>query len=156
MNRIYIYILLLFSALGFSQNVKHKSAANEIIYQIEQIEKGYGYNIKLPNSIACLTGIYPKKVDGTYVGIVDYPTLEELKIWKNLVNENHLKIKYKDSSETKLDSDIFDVREILYEYEPGKFKSTSANNHAQPLTGVWQDCGFCSKYTFISRKKFYL
>ncbi len=22
------------------------------------------------------------------------------------------------------------------------------------LTGVWQDCEFCSKYTFISRKNF--
>lgn len=24
------------------------------------------------------------------------------------------------------------------------------------LTAVWQDCEFCSKFTFISRKKFYL
>ena len=123
MNRIYTYIFLLFFGVGFSQNLKYKSAADEIISQIEQIEKGYGYNIKLPNSIACLTGVYPKKVDGTYVGIVYYPTLEELKIWKNLINENHLKIKYKDMSESNLDSDIFDIREILYEYEPGKFKS---------------------------------
>jgi hypothetical protein len=123
MNRTYTYILLLFFAFGFSQNPKYKSAADEIISQIEQIEKGYDYNIKLPNSIACLTGIYPKKVDGTYVGILYYPTLEELKIWKNLVNENHLKIKYKDMSESNLDSDIFDLREILYEYEPGKFRS---------------------------------
>lgn len=123
MNRIYIYILLIFSTFCLSQNVKHKSAADEIKSQIEQIEKGYGYNIKLPNSIACLTGVYPKKVEGTYVGIVYFPTLEELKIWKNFVNENHLKIKYKDISESKLDLDIFDVREILYEYQPGKFKS---------------------------------
>ncbi|MBC5864004.1 hypothetical protein [Flavobacterium turcicum] len=96
MNRIYIYMLLIFSTFCLSQNVKHKNASDEIISQIEQIEKGYEYNIKLPNSIACLTGVYPKKVDGTYVGIVYYPTLEELKIWKNFVNENYLKIKYKD------------------------------------------------------------
>lgn len=123
MNGIYTYILLLSFALGFSQNPKYKSAADEIISQIEQIEKGYGYNIKLPNSIGCLTGIYPNKFDGTYVGIVYYPTTEELKIWKNLVNENHLKIKYKDVSESSLNSDIFDIREILYEYEPSKFRS---------------------------------
>ncbi len=123
MNRIYIYILLLFYAFGFSQNMNHKSAADEIISQIEQIEKGYGYNIKLPNSIACLTSIYPKKFDGTYVGIIYYPTLKELKIWKNWVNENHLKIKYKDILEMNLDSDILDIREILYEYESGKFRS---------------------------------
>jgi hypothetical protein len=24
------------------------------------------------------------------------------------------------------------------------------------LTGVWQDCEFCSKYTFTFREKFYL
>ncbi|NHM02842.1 hypothetical protein [Flavobacterium difficile] len=123
MNRIYTYIFLIFFGVGFSQNQKYKNAADEIISQIEQIEKGYGYNIKLPNSIACLTGIYPKKYDGTYVGIVYFPTSEELKIWKNFVNENHLKIKYKNISEANLDSDIFEQREILYEYEQGKFKS---------------------------------
>jgi hypothetical protein len=30
------------------------------------------------------------------------------------------------------------------------------NFHYNPLTGVWQNCEFCSKFTFISRKKFYL
>ncbi|WP_297518123.1 hypothetical protein [Flavobacterium sp.] len=123
MNRIYTFISLLFFSVGFSQNLKYKSAADEILSQIEQIEKGAGYNIKLPNSIACLTGIYPKNVDGTYVGIVYYPTLEELKLWRRFVNENHSKIKYKNIPQSDLDSDIFDFREILYEYEPGKFKS---------------------------------
>ncbi len=123
MIRIYNYILLLFFTFSFSQNLKYRSAADEIISQIEQIEKGYGYNIKLPNSIACLTGIYPKEVDGNYFGIVYYPTIEELKIWKNLINENNLKIKYKVMPESNLDSNIFELREILYEYEPGKFRS---------------------------------
>jgi hypothetical protein len=123
MSKIFTYILLLFFGVSFSQNLKNKSAADEIISQIEQIEKGYGYNIKLPNSIACLTGIYPKKVDGTYFGIVYYPTIEELKIWKKLVNENHLKIKYKEMTKSNLDSDIFDSREIFFEYEPGKFRT---------------------------------
>ena len=127
MNRIYTYIFLLFSAVGFTQNLKYKSAADEIISQIEQIEKGYGYNVKLPETIACLTGIYPKKVDGTYVGIVYYPTVEELKMWKNFVNENQFKIKYKDISNVNLDSDIFDPREILFEYEPDKFRSNFCN-----------------------------
>ena len=123
MNRIYTYLFLLIFTVSFSQNKKFKSAADEIISQIEQIEKGNQYNIKLPNSIACLTGIYPKKVDGTYFGIIYYPTIEELKIWKKLVNENHLKIKYKDMRESNLESDIFELREILYEYEPAKFRS---------------------------------
>ena len=123
MNRIYTYIFLLFFVAGFSQNLKYQSAADEVLYQIEKIEKGYDYNIKLPNSIACLTNIYPKKFDGTYVGLVYYPTLEELTIWKNLVIENRLKIKYKNISESNLDPDMFEIREILYEYEPSKFRS---------------------------------
>lgn len=122
MERISTYILLLFFASSYSQNVKYKSAAEEIISQIEQIEKGE-YNIKLPNSIACLTNIYPKKVDGTYVGIVYYPTLHELKIWKELIFKNHLNIKYKDIAQSTSEADTFELREILYEFEPGKFRS---------------------------------
>jgi hypothetical protein len=33
---------------------------------------------------------------------------------------------------------------------------TITNKKSDRTTGVWQDCEFCSKFTFISRKKFYL
>lgn len=119
MDRLCVCILLFYVAVGFSQNSPDNSAADEVISQIELIESGNSYNVRLPNAIACLTGIFPKKSDGTYFGIIYEPTTAELNAWKKFVDENRSKITFKDASK----SDFSGVREILYEYEPKKFRS---------------------------------
>jgi len=118
MNNILSYIFLLFFTFSFSQDLKHKNAADDVLVLIEKIENGKEYYIKLPNQIACLTNIYPKKVDGTYFGILYYPTLEEIKLWKDWVNKNRSKLSFGIIADSELEYD-----EIIVEYEKGKTRS---------------------------------
>ncbi|WP_208103127.1 hypothetical protein [Flavobacterium ichthyis] len=37
-----------------------------------------------------------------------------------------------------------------------RFAKTFSESGNDRITGVWQDCEFCSKFTFTFRKKFYL
>jgi hypothetical protein len=118
-------LISLFVTEAFSQSLNIKSAADEIIFQIEQIEKGHSYDFKTPNRIACLTGIYPKDFDGTYLGVVYYPTNQELLVWKDFVRENQAKFKFKEIPSPKVAEEAyFNLVEILFEYEPDRFRSS--------------------------------
>jgi hypothetical protein len=121
--KILLNILLLFIPfLGFSQDSRKLSAEEYVLSKIGEIENHLmgksSMNVKLPNGIVCLTGIAPKQVDGTYVGIVYWPTLEDIELWRKWVKEHHGKFSY-DSK--RIDND--DLEKINVEYEKGKFRS---------------------------------
>ena len=122
MKKILLLITLLNSSLLiFSQESRKITAAEDVISKITEIEnflnQKTSMNIKLPNEIVCLTGIVPKKVDGTYVGIVYYPTLEEVKLWKEWFNHNQDKIFY-DSQTNNEDS-----KKIIVKLDSGEIRS---------------------------------
>jgi len=117
----FIYILFFISTVSIAQ--KETSAAMEVAARIDIIEKHImgksNMNIKLPNSLVCLTKIAPQKIDGTYVGIVYYPTLEDVKQWREWLEKNKENVSFQLKTTESLES-----REILFEYEKGKFRSS--------------------------------
>ena len=124
MNKIQQIILLTIFTINFcnGQNSKYESPADKLIYELNVYEKSIvnenvKLDVKFPNRIACLTGIFPKKVDGTYLGLIYYPNNDEIKAWKNWITENRTKLKY---------GELIDgEKEILYEYEFEKFRSNN-------------------------------
>jgi len=114
--------LLHISIFGFCQASRKLSAQENVLSKITEIEnhlKGKSsINIKLPNEIVCLTGIVPKKVDGTYVGIVYWPTLEDVELWRKWVKEHNGKFSY-----ARKQVKHPDLEKINVEYEKGKFRS---------------------------------
>jgi len=114
--------LLLIPIFGFCQKSIKLSAEENVLSKIAEIENHLrgknSTNIKLPNEIVCLTGIVPKKVDGTYVGIVYWPTIEDVELWRKWVKAHHEKFSY-DPNQVE----NHDLEKINVEYEKGKFRS---------------------------------
>lgn len=111
----------LFSHCAYSQN--EMSAEEYILSKITKIEnyllgKNNNLNLKTPNEIVCLTGISPKKLDGTYIGIIYYPTLEDVKLWREWINKYHGKFYYDQNEINNLN-----YKKVVIEYEKGKFRS---------------------------------
>jgi hypothetical protein len=111
----------LFSLCAYSQN--EMSAEEYILSKITKIEnyllgKNNNLNLKTPNEIVCLTGISPKKLDGTYIGIIYYPTLEDVKLWREWINKYHGKFYYDQNEINNLN-----YKKVVIEYEKGKFRS---------------------------------
>ncbi|CAN1554057.1 hypothetical protein MCETHM1_02302 [Flavobacteriaceae bacterium] len=114
-------ILFLFSFCIYSQ--KGKSAEEFILSEITKIEtnligKNDTINFKTPNGIVCLTGISTKKVSLSYIGIIYYPTLEDVKLWREWISKYHGKFYY-DPKEI----DNPDYKKVVIEYEKDKFRS---------------------------------
>ena len=115
------YLILLFTIQTFSQNSKNDNSAAEIVNSsINEIEKwilnGNGFEIHLPNLIAHLSGIKPKKEDLNYFGHIYFPTIEEVKLWKDWYNKNKGKISF------SVVDKISGEKIIQFEYETGKFR----------------------------------
>jgi hypothetical protein len=113
--------LIFFSICAYSQ--KEKTAEEFILSEINEIENNLmGKNDTLPfktsNGIVCLTGISPEKWDGTYIGIIYYPTFEDIKLWKEWVNKYHGKFSY---DPTEIDNQYY--KKVVVEYEKDKFRS---------------------------------
>jgi len=94
------YLIFLFPFGCFSQQASSKNPANELFKKSDKVEKDLIKNNQTidfgtVNEIICLTQIYPKKVDGSYIGIIYYPTLEEVKLWKNWFEKYKFQIQYK-------------------------------------------------------------
>ncbi len=116
-----ILLLLFFYSASFCQS--KKSAEEEVKAKLDTIEnylKGKNsMNIKLPNYIVCLTGITPKKGDGTYVGWIYYPTLEEVKLWRKWLEVNKAKLFYGALSKNSMGDD-----EIIVKFEDGTTRTS--------------------------------
>lgn len=116
-----ILLFLFFYSASFCQS--GKSAAEEVTARLDTIEnylKGKSsMNIKLPNSITCLTGITPKKGDGTYAGWIYYPTLEEVTLWRKWLEVNKNKLFYGVLSKQSIGYD-----EVIVKIEDGTTRSS--------------------------------
>ena len=75
-------------------------------------------DFKAPNGIVCLTGISPKKWDGTYIGIIYKPTLEDVKLWREWISKYHGKFYY---DPAEINNPYY--KKVIIEYEKGKFRS---------------------------------
>jgi len=121
MKIILLFLFLFFYSASFSQS--RKSAAEEVTTRLDTIEnylKGKSrMNIKLPNSIACLTGITPKKGDGTYAGWIYYPTLEDVTLWRKWLEANRSKIFYGVLSDNSMGYD-----EVIVKFEDGTTRTS--------------------------------
>ncbi|MGL3001499.1 hypothetical protein [Flavobacterium sp. RSSB_23] len=121
MKKSLLLVLLFFNLVSFSQI--RKSAAEEVTIRLDTIEnylKGKsGMNVKLSNSIACLTGIIPKKSDGTYLGWIYYPTMEEVKLWRKWLKVNKDKLFYGVLSDNTIGYD-----EVIVKFEDGTTRSS--------------------------------
>ena len=122
-------LFFLFPICSFSQDLVGPTAEQYILYKIREVEdfltnKSSSMNFKLPNEIVCITGISPKDVDGTYIGIVYKPTLEDVKLWREWVSKNHGRFFYENEKINK--SKEFDeiyFKRVKVEYEKGKFRN---------------------------------
>ena len=120
--RKFLYLTLLLSFYSYSQTIQTEVSASELVYtSILKIESGIltgkGYEIHLPNLMANLSGIKPKKYDLNYFGLTYSPTIEEIKVWKEWFEKNKAKITYGEVDK------VSGEKVILFEYEKGKFRS---------------------------------
>lgn len=125
MKERFTLLLFLFSFCAYSQKVK--SAEEFILSEISEIEnnligKNDTLNFKTPNGIVCLTGITPKKLDATYIGIIYYPTLEDVKLWREWISKFHGKFYYEP---TEINNSYY--KKVVVEYEKDKFRSNYCN-----------------------------
>ena len=105
----------------------------EIAYSLKPKfwKKGYGTEIAKQMKIFGSENRIAKQ----FISIIDKNNLESI----NVAKKNKMEVVY--------DTEYLGRNVFIY--------GTSIEKKQQ-VTGVWQDCEFCSKYTFISRKKFYL
>ncbi len=121
MKKTLTLFLFLFSFCVYSQ--KGKSAEEYILSEITEIDnnligKNDTLDFKTPNGIVCLTGISPKKVNLSYIGIIYYPTLEDVKLWREWISKYHGKFYYDQNEINNLNN-----KKVVIEYEKGKFRS---------------------------------
>jgi hypothetical protein len=121
MKKTLTLFLFLFSFCVYSQ--KGKYAEEYILSEITEIEnnligKNDTLDFKTPNGIVCLTGISPKKVNLSYIGIICYPTLEDVKLWREWISKYHGKFYYDQNEINNLNN-----KKVVIEYEKGKFRS---------------------------------
>ena len=111
-----LFILFLVPLLSFSQEETAYSKVISLLNRLESCEWGNNDGIykQEANQIATLTGIYPQKYEGNFLGIFFNPNLEELKVWRDYIILNKDKISFGRKTEDNI--------EILLEYEPGKFR----------------------------------
>ena len=101
----------LFCLIAFSQKSNSEIALSWSLKAIE-CTKSKEYPLKLPNQLACLTNIYPKKVDLNYVGVCYQPTKEELQIWKDWVIKNQTFLSIKNHTNNEQFNFIF-IEELI-------------------------------------------
>ena len=127
MKKILLYFFILFALRYTNVQAQESEAAKLIIAKIEKAEtalkEGKQLNQQELKEIVCLTNIGTKKGDGSYVGIVHYPSESEIQIWKDWFENNKTKISFSTDSEIYNREFIGNSKVIQVEYESGKFRN---------------------------------
>ncbi len=127
MKKISFYFSILFALIFTNVHAQESEAAKVIIDKIEKAESDLKQGKKLNQQdlkeIVCLTNIGTKKGEGSYIGIVHYPSESEIQVWKDWFENNKTKISYSVDSEIYNREFSINSKVIQVEYENGKFRN---------------------------------
>ena len=130
MKKILAYFFILFVLKFTTVQAQESEAAKLIIAKIEKaktaLKEGKQLNQQELKEIVCLTNIGTKKGDGSYIGIIFYPSESEIQIWKDWFEKNKAKISY--STDSEIYNREFGGKVIQVEYETGKFRNNVCDN----------------------------
>jgi hypothetical protein len=125
MKKKLVCFFILFILNFTTVQAQESEAAKLIIAKIEKAEtdlkEGKQLNQQDLNEIVCLTNIETKKGEGSYIGIIFYPSEREIQIWKDWFEKNKTKISYSTDNEIYIKE--FGGKVIQVEYENGKFRN---------------------------------